>query len=59
MIFKITKKHVEKYQELEEYDVGYYGVKVYDREILIYESMAIAQKALEYFRVSLGKGRNK
>jgi len=59
MIFKITKKHVEKYQELEEYDVGYYGVKVYDREILIYESMVVAKKALAYFQKSLRKESSK
>jgi len=49
-MFKITKRHVTKYPELEEYDIGYYGVKISDdKEVLIYESELIAMKALEYF----------
>ena len=56
-IFKITKKHLEQYPELEQYDVGQYGLKISDdREVMIYENMAVAWKALEYFRKSFKDG---
>ena len=55
-IFKITKKHLEQYPELEEYDVGQYGLKISDdREVMIYENKTIATKALEYFQKSFKK----
>jgi hypothetical protein len=56
-IFKITKKHLEQHPELEQYDVGQYGLKISDdREVMIYENMAVARKALEYFRKSFKDG---
>jgi|7_EtaG_2_1085326.scaffolds.fasta_scaffold26103_3 hypothetical protein len=52
-IFKITKKHINQYPELEQYDLGMYGLKISDdREVMIYENKAIAKKALEYFKKS-------
>ena len=50
-VFKITSKHVKKHKELEYYDLGLYGVKISDdREVMVYETKAIAEKALAYFR---------
>ena len=55
-IFKITSKHITKYAELEYHDLGMYGVKVADdKEIMVYESKAVAQRALEYFQKSFKK----
>ncbi len=55
-IFKITKKHINQYPELEQYDLGMYGLKISeDREVMIYENRAIAKKALEYFKKSFKK----
>tara|TARA_B100000287_G_C20289841_1_gene645464 strand:+ start:262 stop:441 length:180 start_codon:yes stop_codon:yes gene_type:complete len=52
-IFKITRKHLNEHPELEEYDLGMYGLKLSDdREIMIYENKAVAKKALEYFKKS-------
>ena len=52
-IFKITKKHTTEYEELEQNDVGLYAIKISDdREVMVYENKAVAQKALEYFRKS-------
>ena len=51
IIFKITNKHIKKYDELEYYDLGSYGIKISDdREVMVYETKAIAEKALAYFR---------
>lgn len=56
IIFKITKKHLEQYPELESCDVGQYGLKLSDdKEIMIYENKAVAMKALEYFQKSFKK----
>lgn len=56
IIFKITKKHLEQYPELESCDVGQYGLKLSDdKEIMIYENKAVAIKALEYFQKSFKK----
>ncbi len=53
IIFKITNKHIAEYTELEYYDLGMYALKISDdREVMIYENKAVAQKALEYFKKS-------
>jgi len=50
-IFKITNKHVNEYNELHSWDLGMYALKISDdRELMIYENKAYAQKALEYFK---------
>ena len=50
-IFKITNKHISDYTELEYYDLGSYGIKISkDREVMVYETKVIAEKALAYFR---------
>ena len=55
-IFKITDKHIIEYTELGHYDLGMYGLKISkDREIMVYETRAVAKKALEYFRNSFKK----
>ena len=52
-IFKITNKHIKQYEELEYHDLGLYAVKLSDdREVMVYETKAVAEKALEYFRKS-------
>ena len=52
-IFKITDKHITEYAELEYYDLGLYAVKISDdREVMVYETKAVAKKALEYFKSS-------
>ena len=52
-IFKITNKHINKYEELERHDLGLYALKIADdKEIMVYETKAIAEKALEYFKNS-------
>jgi len=52
-IFKITNKHITEYPELEYYDLGLYAVKISDdREVMVYETKAVAKKALEYFKSS-------
>ena len=56
IIFKITKKHINEYEELEHYDVGLYALKIADdKEIMVYETKAVAEKALEYFKNSFKK----
>jgi len=51
IIFKITKQHIEKYPELEYYDLGLYGLKLSDeKEVMVYENKVVATKALSYFR---------
>jgi hypothetical protein len=53
IIFKITNKHISEYTELEYYDLGLYALKIADnREVMVYETKAVAQKALEYFQKS-------
>ena len=52
-IFKITNKHINKYEELEHHDLGLYALKIADdKEVMVYETKAIAEKALEYFKNS-------
>ena len=52
-IFKITNKHIQNYPELEYHDLGLYALKISnDREVMVYETKAVAQKALEYFQKS-------
>lgn len=52
-IFKITSKHITQYKELEHHDIGLYAVKISDdREVMVYETKSVAEKALEYFRKS-------
>jgi len=58
-IFKIKKKHVDEFTELDTWDVGSYGLKLAnDREVMVYESKAIAEKALQYFKKSFKGGVN-
>ncbi len=53
IIFKITNKHIDEYNELEYYDIGLYALKIADdKEVMVYETKAVAKKALEYFRKS-------
>ena len=52
-IFKITKKHISEHSELEYYDLGMYAIKLSDdKELMVYETRAVAEKALAYFRKS-------
>ena len=52
-IFKITNKHISEYSELEYHDLGLYALKIAeDREVMVYETKAVARKALEYFQKS-------
>ena len=49
--FKITKKHLDEFPELEREDVGMYAIKVRDEQsLMLYETKQIAQKAYEYFK---------
>ena len=49
--FKITKKHLNEFSELEREDVGMYAIKVRDEQpLMLYETKQIAQKAYEYFK---------
>ena len=49
-VFKITSKHIKENPELEYHDLGLYGIKIAeDREIMVYETKAVAKKALDYF----------
>lgn len=50
MIFKITREHINNYAELSDEDMGMYAVKVKGKEIMVYETKAIAKKAHEYFK---------
>ena len=50
MIFKITREHVNTHEELSGEDIGMYAIKIEGREIMVYESKAIATKAHEYFK---------
>ena len=48
--FKITKKHLDKYEELSKYDLGMYAIKVRKKQpLMVYETIHIARKAYEYF----------
>ena len=50
-IFKITKKHISDHPELEYYDLGMFAIRIAnDRELMVYETKAVAAKALAYFR---------
>ena len=52
-IFKITSKHINEYKELEYHDLGLYALRIADdKEVMVYETKAIAEKALEYFKNS-------
>lgn len=56
-IFKIKKKHIEQFAELDTWDLGSYGLKISDdREVMVYESKAIAEKALQYFKKTFKGG---
>ncbi len=53
LIFKITNNHIDEYNELDSYDLGMYALKLSnDKELMVYETKTIAQKALEYFKKS-------
>lgn len=48
--FKIKKEHLSKYPELEASDVGMFAIRTKDdRDLMLYETKHIAQKAYEYF----------
>ena len=48
--FKITRKHLNKYEELSTYDLGMYAIQVRSEQpLMVYETMHIAKKAYEYF----------
>jgi len=52
-IFKITSKHISEYSELDYHDLGLFALKIADdKEVMVYETKAVAIKALEYFRKS-------
>jgi hypothetical protein len=49
--FKITKKHLGKYEELSNCDLGMYAIQVRpEQPLLVYESIQIATKAYNYFQ---------
>ena len=55
IIFKITNKHIKEHPELHYHDLGLFGIKMSDdREIMVYETRAVAEKALAYFRKTFG-----
>ncbi len=57
IIFKIKRKHVDQYEELGDWDLGLYAVKIDDeKEIMVYETKAVAEKALDYFRKTFKQG---
>lgn len=48
--FKITRKHLNKYEELSSYDLGMYAIQVSDDQpLMVYETIHIARKAYDYF----------
>ena len=48
--FKITKKHLQDFPELEPNDIGLYAIRVREgQELMLYETKHIATKAYEYF----------
>ncbi len=48
--FKITRRHLVKYEELSTCDLGMYAIKVRpEQPLLVYETIHIAIKAYEYF----------
>ena len=56
-IFKITKRHISEYSELEDYDLGLFALKISDdKELMVYETKAVATEALDYFRKSFRGG---
>ena len=57
ILFKITKKHIDEYSELERWDLGMYAIKINEeRELMVYETKAVAEKALEYFKKTFKVG---
>jgi hypothetical protein len=54
--FKITKKHLNKYEELSTCDLGLYAIQVRTSQpLMVYETVHIAKKAYEYFEKMLKK----
>lgn len=54
--FKITKRHINKYEELSTYDLGMYAIQVRSEQpLMVYETMHIAKKAYEYFEKMIQK----
>ena len=48
--FKITKRHLKEFDELDSSDVGLFAIRVNeDQGLMIYETKQIATKAFEYF----------
>ncbi len=54
-IFKIKSKHIKEYPELKYFDLGLYALKISDdKELMVYETEAVARKALDYFKKMFG-----
>lgn len=48
--FKITNRHLNKYDELSKSDIGMYAIQVREGQpLMVYETVQIAMKAYEYF----------
>ena len=48
--FKITNRHLNKYDELSKSDVGLYAIQVRENQpLMVYETIQIATKAYDYF----------
>ena len=49
--FKITRRHLSKYNNLDTSCLGLYGFQIKGQgDVLAYENKAVAEKALKYFR---------
>tara|TARA_R100000808_G_C2121391_1_gene132620 strand:- start:897 stop:1094 length:198 start_codon:yes stop_codon:yes gene_type:complete len=58
--FKITRKHLNKYEELSTYDLGMYAIQVrVEQPLLVYETLQIAKKAYKYFEKMIETGQKK
>ena len=58
--FKITRKHLNKYEELSKYDLGMYAIQVrVEQPLLVYETLQIAKKAYKYFENMIETGQKK
>ena len=49
-LFKITRKHLQTYPELSHYDLGMYGIKISDKDVMVYETKKWAEKAMDHFK---------
>tara|TARA_R100001594_G_scaffold138720_1_gene182524 strand:+ start:397 stop:579 length:183 start_codon:yes stop_codon:yes gene_type:complete len=56
--FKITRKHLSKYEELSVYDLGLYAIRVRpEQPLMVYETIQVASKAYDYFEKMLKKDK--